>query len=424
MKNAGISGEGERRVRVNEDLLRLSGTYLFVELDERIAAFRAAHPNARLIDLGQGDVSRGLPAAIMHELRAAVEDMSHPATFRGYGPAVGYTFLRELIAVHDYCARGIPIDADEIFVSDGAKGDTAQFQELFDRDATVAVIDPAYPVYVESNIMSGRVGELGANGRYDKLEYLVCTPENGFRPMLPDRRVDLIYLCSPNNPTGAVMSRAALAEWVEYARAYHSVILFDAAYEAYVRDAAAPRSIYEVSGAREVAVEFRSFSKTAGFTGMRCGFTVIPREIVCGSKKGTTTVSVNALWRRRQSVKFGGTPYVVQRAAAATYSKEGQEQVRALVDSYLENCRLMRAALEDAGFAVYGGRDAPYVWLKVPPGLDSWGFFDRALEYAHLVVTPGVGFGPGGEGYVRISGFRSREDTQEAADRIRRHLIV
>ncbi|HSE95574.1 MAG TPA: LL-diaminopimelate aminotransferase [Methylomirabilota bacterium] len=407
--------------RINEHYLKLTSTYLFSEIARRVRTFSETHPDATIVRLGIGDVTRPLPPAITRAMHEAVDEMARPETFRGYGPEAGYPFLIELIAAHDYASRGVTVAHDEIFVSDGAKSDTANIQEIFATDATVALTDPVYPVYVDSNVMAGRTGALDASGRYPGLIYLPCTADNGFRPALPDRPVDLVYLCYPNNPTGALMSRDALRTWVDWARRHGAVILYDAAYEAYIRDPAIPRSIYEVEGAREVAVEFRSFSKTAGFTGTRCAFTVVPKAVQ-GRGAGGDRVSLNALWLRRQSTKFNGVPYVIQRGAAAVYSPEGQKQVREAVDFYLENARIIREGLEAAGLTVYGGQNAPYIWVRTPAGLDSWGFFDKLLGEAHVVGTPGAGFGPSGEGYFRLTGFGQRDQTEEAVRRIRTRL--
>jgi LL-diaminopimelate aminotransferase len=347
--------------------------------------------------------------------------MARAETFRGYGPEPGYEFLTELIAKHDYGARGVAIAPDEIFVSDGAKSDSGNIQEIFAADSRVALTDPVYPVYVDSNVMAGRAGPADAAGRYARFVYLPCTAENGFQPALPDAPVDLIYLCYPNNPTGAVMTRAALKQWVDYAREHGAILLYDAAYEAYIRDPEIPHSIFEVEGAREVAIEFRSFSKTAGFTGTRCAFTVVPKDVVARTAGGEG-VELNKLWLRRQSTKFNGVPYIIQRGAAAIYSDAGQREVRALVDFYMDNARIIREGLEAAGLTVYGARNAPYIWLKTPPGFSAWDFFDKLLGEAHVVGTPGSGFGPSGEGYFRLTAFGDRAQTEEAVARIRNRL--
>jgi LL-diaminopimelate aminotransferase len=407
--------------RINEQYLKLRSGYLFTEIARRVKAFQEANPSAKIIRLGIGDVTRPLPPAVIRALHEAVDDMGRAETFRGYGPEPGYEFLTELIAKHDYGARGVPIAPDEIFVSDGAKSDTGNIQEIFAGDSVVALTDPVYPVYVDSNVMAGRTGAADAEGRYEGLRYLPCTAENDFRPALPTESVDLVYLCYPNNPTGAVMTRATLRSWVEYAHEHGAILLYDAAYEAYIRDPEIPHSIFEIEGARQVAIEFRSFSKTAGFTGTRCAFTVVPKEVVGRTALGDA-VELNRLWLRRQTTKFNGVPYIIQQGAAATYTEEGQRQVRALVDFYLENTRIIRDGLEAAGLTVYGGRNAPYIWLKTPAGLSSWDFFDKLLNEAHVVGTPGTGFGPSGEGYFRLTGFGGRDQTEEAVARIKTRL--
>ena len=407
--------------RINDHYLRLKSSYLFTEIARRVKTFQAAHPNARVIRLGIGDVTRPLAPAIIGGLHQAVEEMARLETFRGYGPEPGYDFLSELIAKHDYGARGVTLAIDEIFISDGAKSDTGNFQEIFSADAVVALTDPVYPVYLDSNVMAGRAGSADDRGRYDRIVYLPCIAENGFQPPFPDRPVDLVYLCFPNNPTGAVLDRTALKHWVDWARRTGAVLLYDAAYEAYIQDPDIPHSIYEIEGAREVAVEFRSFSKTAGFTGTRCAFTVVPKEAHGRSSSGEP-VSLNALWLRRQSTKFNGVPYVIQRGAAAVYTPEGQKQVRATIDYYMDNARIIREGLESARLTVYGGRNAPYIWVKTPPGLDSWGFFDKLLNEAHVVGTPGAGFGPSGEGYFRLTAFGAKDQTEEAVARIKSNL--
>jgi LL-diaminopimelate aminotransferase len=358
---------------------------------------------------------------VVHALETAAREQGRAETLKGYGPYVGYEFLRSEIAAHDFGTRGVRIGADEVFVSDGGKSDGANIQEIFAQDCIVALMDPVYPVYADSNVMAGRSGPPDASGRYAGFVYLPCTAENDFQPALPDRHVDLIFLCYPNNPTGAVMTRAALARWVEYARAEEAVIVYDAAYEAYIRDADVPHSIYEIDGARAVAIELRSFSKNAGFTGLRLAYTIVPKEAQGRTADGRT-VSLNQLWLRRQSTKSNGPPYVVQKAAAAVYTPEGQKQVRALVDDYMENARILREGLESAGLTVYGGRNAPYIWIRTPGGLSSWDFFDAVLAQAHVVGVPGSGFGPSGEGYFRVTAFGSRDDAEEAVARITAHL--
>jgi LL-diaminopimelate aminotransferase len=406
---------------VNEHYLQLKSSYLFTEIAARVKAFQAAHPQATIIRLGIGDVTRPLTPAVIRGLHDAVDEMARAETFRGYGPEPGYEFLTELIAKHDYGARGVTIATDEIFVSDGAKSDTGNFQEILSAEAVVALTDPVYPVYLDSNVMAGRAGTADARGRYDRVVYLPCVAENGFQPPLPDRPVDAVYLCFPNNPTGAVLDRTALKRWVDWARGTGAVLLYDAAYEAYIQDPDIPHSIYEVEGARDVAVEFRSFSKTAGFTGTRCAFTVVPKA-VHGRTASGQRIALNGLWLRRQSTKFNGVPYIIQKGAAAIYTPEGQKQVRATIEYYMTNARVIREGLESAGLTVYGARNAPYIWVKTPPGLDSWGFFDKLLNEAHVVGTPGAGFGPSGEGYFRLTAFGAKDATEEAVARIKSRL--
>lgn len=402
---------------INEHYLKLKAGYLFPEIGRRVSAFCSAHPDAPVIRLGIGDVTEPLPPAVIQAMHRAVDEMTDRSTFRGYGPEQGYDFLRNAIAHHDYAARSVEVAADEIFVSDGSKCDTGNILDIFGLDNTVAVLDPVYPVYVDTNVMVGRTGEADDQGRYAGLVYIPVTAENDFVPALPDRPVDLIYLCYPNNPTGTVATRDALEKWVAYAKENDAIILYDAAYEAYITDPAIPHSIYEIAGARDVAIEFRSFSKNAGFTGIRCAFTVVPKSLTGKTATGERQ-SIHALWNRRHSTKFNGVSYPVQRGAEAVYSPEGQSQVRELIDFYLTNARLLREGLEAVGITVYGGVNAPYVWLKAPNGLGSWEFFDQLLEKAHLVGTPGSGFGAAGEGYFRLSAFNSRENIEEAVRRI------
>jgi LL-diaminopimelate aminotransferase len=407
--------------RINEHYLNLNASYLFAEIKRRTEVFRRAHPEANVISLGIGDVTRPLPPAVVAALETAAREQAEAKTLKGYGPYVGYEWLRSDIATHDFGARGVTLGADEVFVSDGGKSDSANIQEIFARECVVALMDPAYPVYADSNVMAGRSGPADASGRYAGFVYLPCTADNDFQPALPDRHVDLIYLCYPNNPTGAVMTRPALARWIEYARAHEAVILYDAAYESYIRDPEVPHSIYEVEGAREVAIESRSFSKSAGFTGMRLAYTIVPRELQ-GRTAAGARLGLNEMWLRRMSTKSNGPPYVIQRAAAAVYTPEGQAQVRALTDFYMENARMIRDGLTAAGLTVYGGRSAPYIWARTPAGLSSWDFFDKLLAEAHVVGAPGSGFGPSGEGYFRLTAFGSREQTAEAVERMRTRL--
>ncbi|MBP5227475.1 MAG: LL-diaminopimelate aminotransferase [Kiritimatiellae bacterium] len=405
-------------IHVNEHYAKLQASYLFSEIAKRVKAYQEEHPDKPVIRLGIGDVTEPLPPACIEAMRKAVDEMAVRETFRGYGPEQGYAFLREAIAKNDFQARGAKIDASEIFVSDGAKCDTANIQELFDTKLTIAIPDPVYPVYVDTNVMAGRTGAC-RRGRYKGLVYLDSTQENGFVPALPDVPVDLIYLCFPNNPTGATASRKQLTEWVKYAKKNKALILFDAAYEAFIRDPKIPHSIYEIEGARDVAIEFRSFSKIAGFTGTRCAYTVVPDSVVAYTKKGEA-VPLRPMWNRRHTTKFNGVSYPVQRAAEAVYSDAGKAQTRALTDFYLGNAAIIRALFEKAGFPVTGGVNSPYIWINV--GKDSWKFFDRLLKRAQVVTTPGAGFGKMGEGYIRISAFNSRENVEKALKRIAKVL--
>jgi LL-diaminopimelate aminotransferase len=407
--------------RINEHFRSLRASYLFAEIRRRTQAFRDEHPGARLVNLGIGDVTQPLPPAVIRALHEATDELARAETFRGYGPYAGYEFLLAEIAAHDFGALGVRLGLDEIFISDGGKSDSANIQELFSPECVVALMDPVYPVYADSNVVAGRSGPADQSGRYPGFVYLPCTAENGFQPALPDRHVDLIYLCYPNNPTGAVATRAALTRWVDYARAEEATILFDAAYEGYVVDADVPRSIYEIPGAREVAIESRSFSKTAGFTGMRLAYTVVPKE-ARGRAADDTPMSLNPLWTRRVGIKSNGPPYLVQKAAAAVYTPDGQKQVRALIDGYMTNARIIANGLAGAGFEVYGGRNAPYIWFRTPGGIPSWDFFDRLLTKAQVLGAPGAGFGPSGEGYFRLTAFGSRADAEEAVERIRTRL--
>jgi len=404
--------------RINEHYAKLPASYLFPEIGRRVRAYQAAHPDARVIRLGIGDVTEPLAPAIVAAMHAAVDEMARRETFRGYGPEQGYDFLIDAIREHDFASRGVTIGADEIFVSDGSKCDSGNIQEIFALAARIAVTDPVYPVYVDSNVMAGRTGPVGADGRYAGLTYLVGNEANGFQPEPPREPVDVVYLCSPNNPTGTVATRAQLERWVAWARANDAILLFDAAYEGYIADPALPHSIYEIDGARECALELRSFSKRAGFTGVRCAFLVVPKDVT-GTGPDGQRVSLNALWSRRHSTKFNGASYVVQRGAAAAYSPDGLAQTREQIAFYMENARLLRDGLGAAGFTVFGGVHAPYLWLRTPGGATSWQFFDRLLAEAQVVGTPGAGFGPGGEGYFRLSAFNSRANIEEALARIR-----
>ncbi|WP_216920713.1 LL-diaminopimelate aminotransferase [Synechococcus sp. CCAP 1479/9] len=405
-------------VQVNDSYLRLKAGYLFPEIARRVKAFTEAHPEAAVIRLGIGDVTEPLPAACREAMQRAIEAMGTREGFHGYGPEQGYAWLREAIARHDFQARGCEVSAEEIFISDGSKCDSSNILDILGAGNRIAVTDPVYPVYVDSNVMAGRTGDADGGGRYGGLTYLPITAANGFVAPLPEQPVDLIYLCFPNNPTGAVATREQLKQWVDYALAHNALILFDAAYEAFISDPELPHSIYEIEGARRCAIEFRSFSKNAGFTGTRCALTVVPRGLT-GTTAAGEAVELWGLWNRRQSTKFNGVSYIVQRGAEAVYSPEGQEQVRALISFYMENAATIRRELEAAGLQVYGGQQAPYVWIKTPDGLDSWGFFDHLLNQAHVVGTPGSGFGAAGEGYFRLSAFNSRANVDEAMRRIR-----
>ncbi|MDY4697721.1 LL-diaminopimelate aminotransferase [Selenomonas sp. WCA-380-WT-3B 3/] len=406
---------------INDNYLKLPGSYLFAEIARRVAAFRKAHPEADIIRLGIGDVTQPLPMACIEAMHKAVDEMAHAETFHGYGPEQGYTFLTDAIIEHNYTQRGIQIDSDEIFVSDGSKSDCGNIQEIFGTNNKVAITDPVYPVYLDTNVMAGRTGTLKADGHFEGVTYLPCDASNNFAPELPKEHVDMIYLCCPNNPTGTTLSRQELTKWVNYARENQSVILFDAAYAAYITEDDVPRSIYEIEGAKEVAIEFRSFSKTAGFTGTRCGYTIIPKNVK-GKAADGTLVEFNKLWNRRHTTKFNGTAYIVQRGAAAIYTEEGQQQVKKTIAYYMENARIIREGLQAAGITAYGGINAPYIWLKTPNDMPSWDFFDKLLADVNIVGTPGAGFGPCGEGYFRLTSFGDRENTLRAVERIKNQL--
>jgi len=398
--------------RINDNYNKLPGSYLFSEIARRVSAYKAENPGKNLISLGIGDVTRPLVPSVIKAMHDAVDEMSVKETFKGYGPDHGYDFLINAIAKNDYAARGVDIGMDEIFVSDGAKSDCGNIGDIFSLDNIVAVCDPVYPVYVDTNAMAGRAGEFGADGRWSKIVYMPCTAENGFAPAIPDKVPDIIYLCFPNNPTGAAATKEQLKVWVDFANKNGSVILYDSAYEAYISDPSLPHSIFEVDGARECAIEFRSFSKTAGFTGTRCAYTVIPKEL---KREG---VSLNWLWGRRQSTKFNGAPYIIQKGAAAIYTEQGRLETVSVISYYMNNAKVIREGLTKAGFTVYGGVNAPYIWARTPEGMPSWDFFDRLLKRANVVTTPGAGFGPSGEGYIRLTAFGSAEATAEAVDRV------
>lgn len=402
----------------NENYLNLQGAYLFATVRQKQNAYVEAHPNADIISLGIGDVTQPLAPAVIEAMHKAVDEMAHMETFRGYGPEQGYLFLREAIAKHDFKDRGCDISPDEIFVSDGAKCDTGNMQEIFAESDVVAVTDPVYPVYVDSNVMAGRSGKF-VNGSYERLEYLPCYEECGFKANLPSHDPMIIYLCSPNNPTGAALNKKDLTMWVKYAKQTGSVIFFDAAYEAFITEDDIPHSIYEIEGAKEVAIEFRSYSKTAGFTGVRCGYCVVPKELMLETKSGEK-VSANALWDRRQCTKFNGCSYIVQRGAEAIYTEEGQKEIQATLDIYRNNARVILEGVKEAGLTACGGVNSPYVWLSVPKGMTSWEFFDYLLNKAQIICTPGSGFGPCGEGYVRLTSFNTPELTKEAVERLKK----
>ncbi|MEM7698894.1 MAG: LL-diaminopimelate aminotransferase [Verrucomicrobiota bacterium] len=407
--------------RINDNFLKLKAGYLFPEIARRVNAFTEANPDAasRLIRCGIGDVTEPLPEACREAMHAAVDEQGAAETFRGYGPEQGYDFLREAIAENQFA--GLGISPDEIFVSDGSKCDSGNILDIFGPGNSIAITDPVYPVYVDTNVMIGNTGEADESGAYGGLVYLPCTAENDFVPAIPDQKVDLIYLCYPNNPTGATATRAQLQAWVDYAKANQSIILYDAAYEAFIQEEDVPRSIFEIEGAHDCAIEFRSFSKNGGFTGTRCAFTVIPKTLVGHTESGEE-VALHGLWSRRHSTKFNGASYPVQRGAAAVFSETGKAQVAALIEGYMGNAKLLREACAAIGLPVYGGINAPYVWVGCPEGVDSWGMFDRLLEEAQVVITPGAGFGAAGEGYFRISAFNSRENVEEVCRRISENL--
>lgn len=402
---------------VNEYFLRLHGSSLFADVARKVNAFKLAHPRTRVISLATNDVTRPLAPAVIEAMHKAVSEMAEKATFRGYGPVQGYDFLRDAIVRNDYLPRGIHLDASEIFVSDGVRSDMGNIQELLRWDNSIGVTDPIYPLYTESNAMIGRTGVF-EDGRWRAVTYFPCTADNDFTPQLPDHRVDMIYLCYPNNPTGTVLRKEQLRRWVNYANRNDSVILFDAACEAYIHDDDIPHSIYEIKGARKCAIEFRSYSKTAGFTGVRCGYTVIPHDLTVSALNGRDDVHLNPLWERRQATKFNGASYISQRAAEAVYTPEGKAQIRETTDYYMQNARLMLDALRALGLQVWGGENAPYLWVRTPNDTPSWKFFDELLYGCGVVCTPGAGFGPGGEGYVRLTAFGDREDVEEAMNRM------
>lgn len=402
---------------VNENFLRLSQNYLFSDIAKKVSRYVAEHPEADIIRLGIGDVTRPLAPAVIEAMHKAVDEMACKETFRGYGPEQGYGFLQKAIIDNDLAPRGVTFDPDEIFISDGAKSDTGNIGDILAKDNVICVTDPIYPVYIDSNVMAGRAGEL-IGGMWSDIVYLPCNDENNFVPELPAKHVDVVYLCYPNNPTGTVISRCELKKWVDYALANDVLIMYDAAYEAYIQDEDIPHSIYEIEGAKKCAIEFHSYSKTAGFTGVRCGYTIIPKELMAVSAGGEK-VSLNHLWNRRQCTKFNGTSYITQRGAEAIYTEEGKKQIKETIAYYMENARIMREAFTELGMKFFGGKNAPYIWLKTPGNMTSWEFFDEMLHKINVVGTPGVGFGPSGEGFFRFTAFGSKEDCTEAMRRLK-----
>ena len=405
---------------INEHFLKLQSNYLFSDIAKKVNSFKLTHPKANIIRMGIGDVTQPLAPAVIEAMHKAVNEMATGDTFRGYGPEQGYPFLIDAIIKNDYASRGISLEPGEVFISDGAKSDCGNIGDLLRHDNSIGVTDPVYPVYIDANTMSGRTGVL-TDGKWSDVVYIPCTAENNFIPELPSRRVDIIYLCYPNNPTGTTLTKEELKKWVNYALANDCLIMFDSAYEAYIQDPDIPHSIYEIKGAKKVAIEFRSFSKTAGFTGVRCGYTVVPKEVNAFTFGGEK-ISLNKMWNRRQSTKFNGTSYITQRGAEAIYSPEGKVQIKQTIDYYMTNAKIMREGLQECGLQVYGGENAPYIWLKTPDGLSSWKFFDKLLYDVNIVGTPGVGFGPSGEGYLRLTAFGDRNETLEAIERLKKWL--
>ncbi|SHF38437.1 LL-diaminopimelate aminotransferase apoenzyme [Bacteroides luti] len=402
---------------VNENFLKLPGSYLFSDIAKKVNTFKVTHPKQDVIRLGIGDVTQPLPPAVIKAMHNAVEEMASKSTFRGYGPEQGYNFLIETIIKNDYASRGISLEPSEVFINDGAKSDTGNIGDILRHDNSVGITDPVYPVYIDSNVMAGRAGDL-IDGKWSNLVYIPCLSENNFIPQIPDRRIDMLYLCYPNNPTGTTLTKEELKKWVNYALENDTLILYDAAYEAYIQEPDVPHSIYEIKGAKKVAIEFRSFSKTAGFTGVRCGYTVVPKELNAITLDGEQ-VSLNKLWNRRQCTKFNGTSYITQRAAEAIYTPEGKEQIKEIINYYMTNAKIMKEGIESTGLKVFGGVNAPYLWVKTPNGMPSWKFFEQLLYEANIVGTPGVGFGPSGEGYIRLTAFGAREDCVEAMRRLK-----
>ena len=405
---------------INDNFLKLSNNYLFSEIAKRVKTFKESHPYRNVISLGIGDVTQPLPKASVDAMVKAVEEMGNIATFRGYGPEHGYDFLINAIIKNDYLPRGVELSPSEVFINDGAKSDCGNIGDILSVKNSVGMTDPVYPVYVDSNVMCGRAGDR-LNGGWSNITYMPCNAENHFKPQIPNRHIDIIYLCYPNNPMGVVLNKEELKKWVDYALNNDSIILYDAAYEAYIQDENIPHSIYEVEGAKECAIEFRSFSKTAGFTGVRCGYTVVPEELM-GTASDGKRVQLNKLWNRRQCTKFNGTSYITQRGAEAIYTEQGQKQVKNTISYYMSNAKQMKSVFENLGIDVYGGENAPYLWLKTPKNLSSWDFFDKMLYEANVVVTPGVGFGPSGEGFVRLTAFGDQENCLEAMKRIKQWM--
>ena len=406
---------------VNEHFLKLPNNYLFSDIAKKVNAFKVSHPKTDLIRLGIGDVTRPLPQTSIEAMHKAVDELANKETFHGYGPEQGYDFLIDAVIRNDYAPRGVYLEPGEVFISDGAKSDTGNIGDILRHDNSIGVTDPIYPVYIDSNVMCGRAGIL-EDGRWSNVVYLPCLSENNFVPEIPDRRIDILYLCYPNNTTGTVISTAEPKTWVNYALENDTLILYDAAYEAYIQDPDIPHSIYEIKGAKKVAIEFRSFSKTAGFTGVRCGYTVVPKELTAATLEGER-IPLNRMWNRRQCTKFNGTSYITQRGAEAIYTPEGKKQVKAIIQYYMANARIMKEALESTGLKVFGGENAPYLWVKAPGEVSSWKFFEQMLYEANVVGTPGVGFGPSGEGYIRLTAFGERADCEEAMKRIRKWLL-
>ncbi len=406
---------------VNENFLKLAPSYLFSTIAKKVSAYKEANPDKKIIRLGIGDVTQPLAPAVIEAMHKAVEEMASADTFRGYGPEQGYDFLQKAIVENDFKPRGIELSVDEVFVNDGAKSDTGNIGDILSKDNIIGVTDPIYPVYIDSNVMAGRAGEC-VDGLWSNIVYMPCNGENDFTPSLPEKKIDVVYLCYPNNPTGTVITKEQLKKWVDYALENDVLIMYDAAYEAYIQDESIPHSIYEIEGAKKVAIEFHSYSKTAGFTGTRCGYTVVPKEVTAKTASGER-VALNKIWLRRQCTKFNGTSYITQRGAEAIYSEEGKKQVKATIAYYMENARIMKEAFADMGVKTYGGENAPYIWVKTPKGMTSWEFFDALLAEANVVGTPGVGFGPAGEGYFRFTAFGQKEDCIEAMQRVKDWLM-